>query len=54
MLFNDFFPSVAASLVFSAFLSLLAGSCAREETQITLTKRVGRKIDKKIRGNRVK
>jgi hypothetical protein len=54
MLSNDFFSSVAEAPLFSAFLSLLAGSCACEGTQIALAKRAGRRIDEKIRGNRVK
>jgi hypothetical protein len=49
ILSSDFLSSSAAPLGLSTFLSRGASCCAREETQIILTKRAGRRADERIR-----
>src|SRR5215470_14407070 len=53
ILLKDFLSSSAPAPL-STFLSRGANCCAREETQIALTTRAGRRADERIRGKRVK
>jgi hypothetical protein len=54
MLFKDFLSSSFAPAPLSTFLSMGASCCAREDKQIALTTRAGRRAEERIRGKRVK
>jgi hypothetical protein len=54
ILLKDIFSSAVALAALSTFLSKGASCCAREETQIALTTRAGRRAEERIRGKRVK